>query len=148
MDLKNKITSALTDAMRNNDKDEKRVIRSILANLKNSEIDKQSPLEENEILNILHKEIKMRNETIEGALKINRQDIIDEAKNDIEIISRFLPAGLSEEELRAIIKATIDDIGATSIKDMGAVMKSVLPKVSGRASNSQISLLVKEYLQA
>ena len=148
MDLKNKITSALTDAMRNNDKDEKRVIRSILANLKNSEIDKQSPLEENEILNILHKEIKMRNETIEGALKINRQDIIDEAKNDIEIISRFLPAGLSEEELRAIVKATIDDIGATSIKDMGAVMKSVLPKVSGRASNSQISLLVKEYLQA
>ena len=58
MDLKNEITSALTNAMRNNDKDGKRVIRSILANLKNTEIDKQSPLEENEILNILHKEIK------------------------------------------------------------------------------------------
>ena len=90
----------------------------------------------------------MRNETIEGALKINRQDIIDEAKNDIEIISRFLPAGFSDGELRGIVKDTIDEIGASSIKDMGAVMKSVLPKVSGRASNSQVSLLVKEYLQA
>ena len=148
MDLKNEITSALTNAMRNNDKDGKRVIRSILANLKNTEIDKQSPLEDNEILNILHKEIKMRNETIEGALKINRQDIIDEAKNDIEIISRFLPAGFSDEELRVIIKDTIDEIGASSIKDMGAVMKSVLPKVAGRASNNQVSLLVKEYLQS
>ena len=147
MDLKNEITSALTNAMRKNDKDEKRVIRSILSNLKNTEIDKQSSLEDNEILNILHKEIKMRNETIEGVLKINRQDIIDEARNDIEIISRFLPVGFSDEELRAIIKDTINEIGASSIKDMGAVMKSVLPKVSGRASNNQVSLLVKEYLQ-
>lgn len=147
MDLKNEITSALTNAMRKNDKDEKRVIRSILANIKNTEIDKQTPLEDNEILNILHKEIKMRNETIEGALKINRQDIIDEAKKDIEIISQFLPAGFSDEELRAIIKGTIDDIGAVSVKDMGSVMKAILPKVSGRASNSQVSSLVKEYLQ-
>lgn len=147
MDLKIELTAALTNAMKKNDKDEKRVIRSILANIKNMEIDKQTSLDENDILAILHKEIKMRNETMEGAIKINRQDIIEEANKDIEIINRFLPAGLSEEELQVIIKGTIEDMGATSLKDMGAVMKAVLPKVAGRASNNQVSFLVKEFLQ-
>lgn len=147
MDLKIELTAALTKAMKKNDKDEKRVIRSILANIKNTEIDKQTSLDENDILAILHKEIKMRNETMEGAIKINRQDIIEEANKDIEIINRFLPAGLSEEELQVIIKGTIEDMGATSLKDMGAVMKAVLPKVAGRASNNQVSFLVKEFLQ-
>lgn len=147
MDLKIELTAALTKAMKKNDKDEKRVIRSILANIKNTEIDKQTSLDENDILAILHKEIKMRNETMEGAIKINRQDIIEEANKDIEIINRFLPAGLSEEELQVIIKGTIEDMGATSLKDMGAVMKAVLPKVAGKASNNQVSFLVKEFLQ-
>ena len=148
MSLKTEIRSALTTAIKNNNKDEKRAIRSILANLKNVEIDKQSSLEELDILAILHKEIKMCSETIEEALKYNRQDIIDEAKTDIEIISRFLPKSLNDEELRAIIVSTINEVGATSMKEMGSVMKLIIPKVAGKASNSQLSALVKEYLHS
>lgn len=147
MGLKNEITLALKNAMKNNNTDSKRNIRLILANLKNIEIDKKTELDENEIIAILHKEIKMRNETIEGAKKNNRQDIIDESLEDIKIISQFLPIGLTDDELRILVKKSIDEIGATSLKEMGSVMKLVLPKVAGKASNNQVSQLVKELLQ-
>jgi uncharacterized protein YqeY len=148
MGLKNEITLALKNAMKNNDNDSKRNIRLILANLKNVEIDKQIELDDNEIIAILHKEIKMRNETIEGAKRSNRQDIIDESLNDIKIISQFLPTGFSDDELRILIKNSINELGATSLKEMGAVMKLLLPKIAGKASNNQVSQLVKEYLQS
>ena len=147
MSLKNELTIALNDAMKNNDKDAKRNIRLLLSNIKNLEIDKKAAIDENEIIAILHKEIKMRNETIEGAKQSNRQDIIEESLTDIKFIEQFLPIGLSEEDLRLLIKNTISEMGATSLKEMGSVMKFVIPKVAGKASNNQVSQIVKEYLQ-
>jgi len=95
----------------------------------------------------LHKEIKSRHEVIESAKLNNRQDLINEAENDIKIIESFLPEGLSVEEITEIIKQSIDEVGANSPADMGKVMKLVLPKIAGRAPGNQVSQIVKDLLQ-
>jgi uncharacterized protein YqeY len=148
MNLREEISNALKVAMKENNTEAKSVIRSILAAIKNAEIDNRAVLSDQEIISVLHKEIKVRNETIEGAQKNNRQDLIDEAQNDIKIISHFLPEELSDAEIRELTQKTITEINAHGIADMGKVMKEILPKLGGRASNSRISQIVKELLQS
>lgn len=146
MSIRDELTEALKKSMKENNAEEKRVIRSILASIKNIEIDNRMTLTDQEIISVLHKEIKVRNESIEGAQKNNRVDLIDEAQNDIKIISRFLPIGMSDEEIRKITRTTIEGMGAKLPSDMGKVMKELLPIINGRAPNSKVSQIVKELL--
>lgn len=146
MSIRDELTEALKKSMKENNAEEKRVIRSILASIKNIEIDNRMTLTDQEIISVLHKEIKVRNESIEGAQKNNRVDLIDEAQNDIKIISRFLPIGMSDEEIRKITRTTIEGLGAKLPSDMGKVMKELLPIINGRAPNSKVSQIVKELL--
>jgi uncharacterized protein YqeY len=146
MSLKDQITEKLKIAMKENNNEERRVIRTILSSLKNMEIDNRSTLSDQEIISVLHKEIKIRNESIEGAKKNNRQDLIDEALADITIINQFIPAGLSDEEIRVITRETIVKLGSKNPSDMGKVMKEILPIINGRAPNSKVSQIVKELL--
>ena len=88
--------------MKENNTEERRVIRTILSSMKNIEIDNRATLSDQEIIAVLHKEIKIRNKSIEGAQKNNRQDLIEEALADVNIINQFIPAGLSDEEIRVI----------------------------------------------
>jgi len=148
MNLKENISNSLKIAMKENNVEAKSAIRSILAAIKNIEIDKSTLLSEQEIISVLHKEIKIRNESIEGALKNNRQDLINVAQKDIKIISQFLPEELSDDLIREMTRKTIEEINAKSISDMGKVMKELLPKIDGRAPNSKISQIVKEQLQS
>jgi len=146
MNLKENISNSLKIAMKENNIEAKSAIRSILAAIKNIEIDKGTILRDQEIIAVLHKEIKIRDETIEGAQKNNRQDLINLAQNDIKIISQFLPEELSDDLIREMTRKTIEEINAKSISDMGKVMKELLPKIDGRAPNSKISQIVKEQL--
>jgi len=146
MNLKENISNSLKIAMKENNIEAKSAIRSILAAIKNIEIDKGTILKDQEIIAVLHKEIKIRDETIEGAQKNNRQDLINLAQNDIKIISQFLPEELSDDLIREMTRKTIEEINAKSISDMGKVMKELLPKIDGRAPNSKISQIVKEQL--
>jgi len=148
MNLKENISNSLKIAMKENNIEAKSAIRSILAAIKNIEIDKGTILRDQEIIAVLHKEIKIRDETIEGAQKNNRQDLINLAQNDIKIISQFLPEELSDDLIREMTRKTIEEINAKSISDMGKVMKELLPKIDGRAPNSKISQIVKEQLQS
>ena len=147
MTIKDQLTETLKVAMKESNNDLKRVIRMVIASVKNSEIDNGKSLTDEEVISILHKEIKSRHEVIESAKLNNRQDLIDEANSDIDILNKFLPAALSEEEILKIVKEEITAIGATSPADMGKVMKSVLPKIAGRAPGNQVSQIVKELLQ-
>ncbi len=147
MSLKDKLSIALKTAMKATDTDSKRVIRMILSSIKNNEIDTGKGLTDQEIISILHKEIKSRHEVIESARLNNRQDLIDEAYNDIKIIEAFLPEGLSQEEITLIVKQCIAEAKAQSPADMGKVMKIALPKIAGRAPGNQVSQIVKELLQ-
>jgi hypothetical protein len=146
MELKQKLENDLHQAMKTGDNLTKQTVRMALSNIKLAEIQKGSPLEDVEIIGLLQKEIKMRSETILDAEKINRQDIITDAKSEIKVIENYLPQQLDQEELNTLVKQAISEVNAQTMSDMGKVMKIVLPKVQGRASNDIVSKTVRESL--
>lgn len=103
-------------------------------------------LEEDEVISILAKEVKQRRESMLEFEKGNRQDLVDQCKAEIEILLKYLPQQLGEEEIKQIVKESAEELGANSIKDMGKVMSAVRPKVAGKADGKLVSQIVKEYL--
>jgi len=103
-------------------------------------------LEEDEVISILAKVIKQGRESMIEFEKGNRQDLVDQSKAEIEILLKYLPQQLGQEEIRQIIKESAEELGANSIKDMGKVMAAVKPKVLGKADGKLVSEIVKEYL--
>ena len=103
-------------------------------------------LEDEQVIEILAKEVKQRNEAILEFQKGNRQDLVDSAKAEIEILKEYLPQQLSEEEIKEIVIDVADNLGASSMKDMGRVMAEVRPKIVGRADGRLVSSIVKNYL--
>ena len=146
MSVKEQLRRALTEAMRQKDDLRKRVLRLALAAIKLAEVEKGRPLSDPEVWAVLQKEIKARHETIEGAERAGRQDLIAEARAEIAVLEAFLPAPLSAEELEALAREVIAEVGATSPKDMGKVMKPLMARVQGRASGSEVSQVVRRLL--
>lgn len=144
MNTKERLTQDLKDAMRAKDDVRKRTIRLALAAIKNAEIDNQSELEESDVIVILQKEVKSRNETIEGAEQARRDDLIVEANNEIAVLEKYLPQAISPEELEAIVAETVAEVGATSMREMGQVMQAVMPKVRGRADGKDVNQIVRK----
>jgi uncharacterized protein len=147
MALKEKLEAELFKAMRAKDEIRKRTIRMAISNIKLAEIERKGALEDSAIMASLYKEIKIRNETIEEARKGNRVSIISENIAEIAILQEFLPKTLNTEELTILAKRVIQEQNATSLKDMGNVMKLMVEKVNGQAPNDAISRVVKELLQ-
>lgn len=146
METKEKLSQALKDAMRARDELRKRTIRLALAAIKNTEIDAQRELEESEVLAILQKEVKSRRETIEGAEQAGRADLIAEAEFEIDVLEEFLPRSLTPGELESLAHEAIAEAGATSPREMGNVMKLLMPRVQGRADGKQVSEIVRRLL--
>jgi uncharacterized protein YqeY len=146
--LKDQLEGGLKEAMKSGDRVAVSAIRLSLSEIKNAAIDKRRPLEDNEVVNILRSGVKKRLESIEMFAKGNRQDLVDKETAEMKVIERFLPAGLSAAELEALVDAAIAESGAASMKDIGKVMKAVLPKVAGRADGAEINKLVRAKLQA
>lgn len=147
MSIKKQLSDALINAMKSGDKEKKMTLRMILSNIKNAEIDNREPLEEDKIILLLYKEIKMRNDSLDAATKADRQDLIDQSNNELVIIKSFLPESLSQDELEILVKGVIEEVGANSIKDMGNVMKTLLPRLKGRASSAEASKVVRTHLK-
>ena len=98
------------------------------------------------VFSILQKEIRTKEETITEAEKANRSEMIPPIQDEIEILKEYLPKEISEEELIILVKKTISDLKATTIKEMGLVMKSVIQEAQGKASNDRISKTVRDLL--
>ena len=147
MSLKKEITAALTQAMKNRDELRKIPLRLVLAGVKEKEIEKREELDDDEVLRVVQKEAKARLEAISDAEKAGRQDLIDQAEAELAVLKEFMPEALSEEDVKAIVEATIAEIGAASMADMGKVMQAVMPKIQGRADGGLISQLVRQKLQ-
>ncbi len=147
MSLKDDLSNASKEALKAGDNLAKLTLRGALAAIKQIEVDERKELDDADILGILQKQVKSRHESIADAEKAERQDLIDEAKAEIAILEKFLPARLTEEEIQTIVKEAITEAGASSPADMGNVMKLVMPKIKGRADGSQVSSMVKELLQ-
>jgi uncharacterized protein YqeY len=146
MSLKEQLEKSLLDAMRSNDTNRKNVIRLVLTGAKLTEVEKGSKLDDAGLIAIIQKEVKQHQETIEGVKKANRQDLIDIAQSEVAILESFLPKQMSQDELLTIVKEVIQSSGAKDMKDMGKVMKEVLPKVVGKSSNELVSKTVRELL--
>ena len=146
MDFLKKLQDDLFKAMKSGDNTHKWVVRMLKSAIQLAEVSKGQPLTEEEFLGVVQKEIKTRNEALADAEKADRQDLIDAAKAEIELLKRYLPAQLNVEELTEIVRQTITEVSATSVKDMGRVMKALLPKLQGRATNSAASQIVKSEL--
>lgn len=147
MDLKTNLENDLKDAMRSSHEVKRRTLRMVLSAIKLAEIEKSGKLEEAALLSILQKEIKSRKEAIAEAERAHRSDLIQENLAEIHILEAYLPKQMEESELRTIVQATIQELGATSPADMGKVIKAVLPKIQGRAPNDKVSLMVRQLLQ-
>ena len=148
MSLRDQLEGGLKEAMKSGDRVAVAAIRLSLSEIKNAVIDKRRPLEDNEVVNILRSGAKKRQESIEMFAKGGRQDLVDKETAELKVIERFLPAGLPAAELEALVDAAIAESGAASMKDIGKVMKAVLPKVAGRADGAEINKLVRAKLPA
>src|SRR5690606_38248205 len=146
MDFHTKLQNDLVNAMKARDDTQKWVVRLLKSAIELAEVSKGKALTDDEFLGVVQKEIKTRNESLADAQKAHRQDLVDAALAEIEILKTYLPAQLNPNELLELVRQTIVDVNATSSKDMGAVMKVLLPKLQGMATNSEASRVVKEEL--
>ena len=144
--LKEKLMSDLKEAMKEKELLKKNVVQMIRAAILQVEKDKQIELDDNQIIEIIAKESKKRKDSLADYEKSGRQDLINQIKQEIEIISAYLPKQLSKEEITSIVKEVINEIGATSIKDMGKVMKSAKEKIGAAADGKTINEVVRELL--
>jgi uncharacterized protein YqeY len=147
MTTKNELETFLKEAMRSGDDVRKRTLRMALSAIKLAEIDKGQALDETGIAAILQKEVKSRREAIADAQRANRQDLIAASEAEIAVVEGLLPKAMPAEELEKLAKQVITELGATSPKDMGQVMKTLLPRLQGRAAGSQVSFVVRKLLQ-
>jgi uncharacterized protein YqeY len=148
MSLKKELSDAVTQAMKDQNETRKIPLRLVMSAVKEAEIDKKEELNDEEVLRLVQKEAKARKEAIADAEKANRPDLIAQAEAELAVLEEFLPEMLSEAEVQAIVEATIRETGASSMADMGNVMKAVMPKIQGRADGSMVSQMVRQKLQS
>jgi uncharacterized protein len=144
--LKVTIMDSVKDAMRAKQKERLSVLRQITAAIKQVEVDNRKDLSDDDILVILTKMTKQRREALEQYEQAGRDDLAAIEKAELAVIEEFMPAQLSEEEIAQAIDAAIKETGASSVKDMGAVMNILRPKIQGRADMGAVSGKVKAAL--
>jgi uncharacterized protein YqeY len=144
---KTDLQNALKDAMRANDDLRKRTLRMALSAIRLAEVDKGRQLDEQEILSILQKEVKTRQEAIDEARGANRPQLEADAQAEIEVLQEYLPQPLTQEELEAMARQAVDEVGATSQREMGQVMKVLVPRLQGKATGKQASEVVRKLLE-
>ena len=146
MSLKERLMADLKEAMKSKDKLRKDVITMVRAAIKQKEVDERVELDDADIENIISKQLKEKKSSIEEFKKGNRQDLVDQTNAEIEILLKYLPEQLSDEELKEIIKKVIDENEITSMKDIGKLMKNVMPLIKGKADGKQVNIIAKELL--
>ena len=146
MDTKKKLQNALKEAVRTNDDVRKRTIRMALSSIKLAEVEKRADLEESAVLAILQKEVKTRKEVIAESQQAGRSDLVAIAQEEIEVLEEFLPQAMSNEELEIFVQGVINEVEASSMRDMGKVMKELMPRLEGRATGEQASQAVRKFL--
>jgi uncharacterized protein YqeY len=136
----------MKSSMKNHDKPRLQVIRLMLADIQQIEIDERSELDDDRIIAVLDKMTKQRRESIEQFSKASRDDLVAIEEFELQIIREYLPEALSETEINVLIEQSIKATGAASIKDMGKVMGILKPQMQGRADMSVVSQRIKSIL--
>ncbi len=146
MALAQDIQKDFITARKSKDEDAVKVLTMVHSAIRNKEIEQKSELKEDEILTILNKEIKQRKDSIEQYTKGGRKELADSEQKEIDLLQKYLPEQMSEEEVGKIIDSAISDTGATSMADIGKVMGKIMPQVKGKADGSLVQKLVQQKL--
>lgn len=144
--LKEKLLEDLKESMKNKNIVRKNVIQMVRAAILQVEKDKQITLDDSQIIEIIAKESKKRKDSLSDYEKSGREDLIKEIKEEIAILAEYLPKQLAIEEVEAIVKEVIVEVGATSMKDMGKVMKAAKEKIGASSDGKTINEAVKKCL--
>ncbi len=144
--MKNRINNDLKQAMKSKDKEKLMVLRSLKSEMRNYEIDKGGEITDSELINLIRKAVKSRQQSYDLYIAGNRKDLADVELNEMEILKEYLPAELSEEEVTKEVESVIAEIPNASKKDMGKVMKILREKLSGRVDGKTLSNIVKAKL--
>ncbi|HEX30254.1 TPA: GatB/YqeY domain-containing protein [Candidatus Poribacteria bacterium] len=146
MTLKEKLLGDLKRAMKEKDRSALNAIRMITNDIKNREIELRRELDDGEIAQLISAQVRKREEAIEQFRKGNRMDLVEEESRQVELLKSYLPKPLSQEELSQMIDEAIEEAGAKSPKDLGKVMRLIMPKVRGRADGKLVNQMVRNKL--
>jgi len=146
MGLREKIDADIKDALKSGAKDKVSALRMLSAALKNKQIDKRRPLTDEEVIETVRTLIKQRKDSIEQFTRGGRQDLVDKETLEVTFLEVYLPQQLTREELVAMVRDAIAQTGAQGARDMGKVMKALVPMAAGRADGKLLSELVKSAL--
>ncbi len=144
--LAERINNDLKECMKNKDSFKLSVIRMIKGAMQLEKKDPRAELTDDEMIKVISKQIKMRNDAINEFKKADRQDLISQNEKEIEILNSYLPPKLSDEEVNKILDEAFSLVNPTSSKDIGKIMKEVSSKVAGRADMSVVSTLIRDRL--
>lgn len=148
MSIKEQLTADMKEAMKSHDKDRLSVIRFVRGAIRQAEIDGgHKELSDEDVIGVISKEVKMRKDSIEEFKKGGREDLVAKTQAEIDVLMPYLPAQLSEDEIRAFVKEAVEKTGASTPKDMGKVMGMLMPKVKGRADGKMVNTIVRSMLQ-
>ena len=146
MTIREKIDSDLKEALKSGERLSVSALRLLKSALKNKEIEKGKALTDDDILSVLSSQAKQIRESIAEYEKAGREDLASKEKAELAVLQRYLPEQLTEGELQRLIKETIKETGASSPKDIGRVMKALMPRIKGRADGKAVNQMVRELL--
>ncbi len=146
MDLRNRIQNDLKDSMKSGDNVARAVLRLLNSDIKNAEIEKGERLNDEDIIRIIKRSIKRHNESIEQYKKGKREDLVEQEEKELEVLKKYMPEQMSEEEIRKLVRGVIEKSGISGASNFGKVMGMVMKEVGNRAEGSVVSRIVKEEL--
>jgi len=146
MDIQERVSSEMVKAAKDKDKETLSALRMIKSALHNREIDLKDQFGEKEILQVLSSMIKQRKDSVEQFRNGGRPELAQKEEKEIEVIRRFMPEQMSEEEIQAEIEDAIKEVGAEGVRDMGKVMKILMPRLTGKADGKAVGEAVKTRL--
>jgi uncharacterized protein YqeY len=146
MSLQDRLTEDLKQAMRQGDERRKSTVRLVRAAITNAQIERGEELGDDEVLAVIAKEAKQRREAITEFAKAGRQDLVDQEEEELRILLSYLPAQMSRDEIEVAARQVIAEVGATSMAQMGEVMRRLMSQLKGKADGSLVNQVVKEVL--
>lgn len=147
MSLMELLTADMKAAMKQGEKARLSVIRLVRGAVRQAEIDGKKTLNDDEIINVIAKEVKMRRDSIEEFERGKRADLVEKTKAEIDILTPYLPDPLSPDEVKQIAEKAVAEVGAATAKDMGKVMRVLMPRIKGRADGKLVNEIIRSLLK-
>jgi uncharacterized protein YqeY len=146
MSLLEEIRKDMLTALKSGDKDKSQTLKMLVATIKNAQIESEKELTDKDVEKILRKETKKIEDSIEQYGKMDREDLVEKEKHDLEIIEQYLPDLMSDEDIKKVVEKKIEELGAKDIRDMGKIMGSVMKELEGKADGNSVKNIVQSLL--